>query len=156
VIVAQAPETIPAAAETPVTLPTPAPNPTVLIQTNIVVVADTNLPPPPPRVVTHEGNVRRSVSIVAPTYFELYDLANEKAINYLFSNTTNLNLSRYNGLKISVTGEEGLDPRWRQTPVLTIQKIYVLSTNGLTTLSEPLPAPADPKSKKPWYHLGLW
>ncbi len=153
VVVAQAPVAAPEAAA-----PAPAPveTPTVLMQTNIIVVTDTNLPPPPPRVVTHEGNVRRSVSIVAPTYFELYDPANDKAINYLYSTTTNLNLSRYNGLKISVTGEEGLDARWHQTPVLTVQKIYVLSTNGLSLLPEPVPAPANPKQSKPWYHLGLW
>jgi hypothetical protein len=88
---------------------------------------DTNLPPPPPRIVTHEGSVRPSVSLVAPTYFELYDPAGNKAINYLYSPTTNLNLSRYNGMHITVTGEEGMDARWKDTPVLTIQKIYVLS-----------------------------
>ena len=87
---------------------------------------DTNLP----RVVTHEGFVRSSVSLVAPTYYELYDPATSTAINYLFSTTTNLNISRYNGLHIVVTGEEGLDSRWKDTPVLTIQKIYVLSTNA--------------------------
>jgi len=80
-------------------------------------------------VVTHEGNVRPSVSIVAPTYFELYDPSSGTAINYLLSNTPNLDLARYNGMKISVTGEEGLDARWQKTPVLTVQKIYVLATN---------------------------
>ena len=135
---------------TPEPMPMPAPqNPTVIIQTNIVVVTDTNVPPPPPRIVTHEGSVRSSVSIVAPTYFELYDPADGKAINYLYSTTTNLNLVRYNGLKISVTGEEGLDARWKETPVLTVQKIYVLSPNGGPA------APADgAKKPKPWYHLG--
>ena len=95
-----------------------------------VLTVDTNLPPPPPRVVTHEGFVRSSVSLVAPTYFELYDPATSTAINYLYSTTTNLNVSRYNGLHIVVTGEEGMDSRWKDTPVLTIQKIYVLSTNA--------------------------
>ena len=51
----------------------------------------------------------------------------DKAINYLYTTTTNLNLTRYNGLHITVTGEEGLDARWQDTPVLTIQKIYVLT-----------------------------
>ena len=88
---------------------------------------DTNLPPPPPRVVSHEGTVRSSVSPVAPTYFELYDPASGNAINYLYTTSTNLDLSRYVGLHITVTGEEGLDARWKDTPVLTIQKIYVLS-----------------------------
>ena len=117
--------------------------------------AETNLPP---RIVTHEGSVRPSVSIVAPTYFELYDPANNKAVNYLYSSTTNLNLARYNGMKVSVTGEEGLDVRWQQTPVLTIQKIYVVSTNGMIQLPDPMPAPEPAKTdtKKPWYHFGLW
>ena len=87
-------------------------------------VLDTN--PPPPRIVTHEGYVRHSVSLVAPTYFELYDATTSNAIDYLYTTTTNLNLARYNGLKIIVTGEEGLDARWHDTPVLTIQKILVV------------------------------
>jgi hypothetical protein len=37
-----------------------------------------------------------------------------------------LDLSRYKGLHIVVTGEEGLDRRWRNTPVITIQRILVL------------------------------
>ncbi|HTB82784.1 MAG TPA: SH3 domain-containing protein [Candidatus Sulfotelmatobacter sp.] len=123
----------------------PAPQiPSVIIQTNIIVVTDTNVPPPPPRVVTHEGTVRRSVSIVAPTYFELYDPSTDTAINYLYSTTTNLNLVRYNGFQISVTGEEGLDPRWARTPVLTVQKIYVLSTpSSAADKSQPV-KPAHP------------
>ncbi|HSY16701.1 MAG TPA: SH3 domain-containing protein [Candidatus Acidoferrales bacterium] len=114
---------------TPPPAPEPVPMPVVNVQTNIVVVADTNEPPPPPRVVTHEGAVRSSVSIVAPTYFELYDPVNNKAINYLYSSTTNLNLGRYEGMRVIVTGEEGLDARWRQTPVLTVHKILIEATN---------------------------
>ncbi len=90
-------------------------------------VEDTN--PPPPRVVSHEGFVRPAVSVVAPTYYELYDPATSMAINYLSSTTTNLDLSRYNGFQVVVTGEEGLDARWKATPMLKIQKIYVLSSN---------------------------
>jgi hypothetical protein len=129
--------------------------PQIIIQTNIIVVTDTNVPPPPPRIVTHEGTVRKSVSIVAPTFFELYDPSNGKAVNYLFSNTTNLNLARYNGLNISVTGEEGLDARWKQTPVLTVQKIYVLSGNLPAEAAKPAPASTNAKSKKHWYCLWL-
>jgi len=110
-------------------MPPPVLNPPVVTETNIVTIEDTNVPPPPPRVVTHEGMVRQSISPVAPTYFELYDPATDTAINYLFSTTTNLNLARYNGLYIDVTGEEGLDARWKDTPVLSVQKIYVLPSN---------------------------
>lgn len=87
-------------------------------------VTDTN--PPPPRIVTHEGVVRPVSSIIAPTYFELDDPTSGKAINYLFTTSTNLDLNRYNKLHIIVTGEEGLAKRWRKTPVLTIQRIQVI------------------------------
>ena len=116
--------TVPAVPAAVATTPAPTVSPS-----QPVPEIDANLPPPPPRVVTHEGTVRPSVSLVAPTYFELYDSESGNAINYLYFTTTNLNLSRYNGLHITVTGEEGLDARWKDTPVLTIQKIYVLSTN---------------------------
>jgi len=85
--------------------------------------------PPPPRVVTHEGFVRHVSSVIAPTAYELYDTNTFMTIDYLYSTTTNLDLSRYNGLHIVVTGEEGLAERWHETPVLTIQRIYVLSTD---------------------------
>lgn len=114
-------------------VPTPAPvTPAMIVPppTPAAMEIDTNLPPPPPRIVTHEGSVRPSVSPVAPTTYELYDPANNKAINYLFTSTTNLNLHRYNGLHITVTGEEGMESRWQDTPVLTIQKIYVLSSDA--------------------------
>lgn len=121
-----APVPPPSAEVAPPPAPTPEPPLAALPQPTLVPEEeDTN--PPPPRIVTHEGTVRHSVSPVAPTDFELYSPSDDKAINYLYSPTTNLNLSRYNGLHITVTGEEGMDPRWKDTPVLTIQKIYVLS-----------------------------
>jgi uncharacterized protein YgiM (DUF1202 family) len=114
----------PATSETPATPLAMTPTPTLAPDET---QTDTNLPPPPPRIVTHEGTVRHSVSPVAPTYYELYSPSDDKAIDYLFTTSTNLNLARYDGLRITVTGEEGLDPRWKDTPVITIQKIYVLS-----------------------------
>jgi uncharacterized protein YgiM (DUF1202 family) len=101
-------------------------------QTNSTSVPapEANQLPPPPRIVTHEGYVRDSISIVAPTYFELYDPSTQVAIDYLHSTTTNLNLARYNGFQIIVTGEEGLDSRWKDTPVLNVERIYVVSTNA--------------------------
>ena len=112
----------------PVAAPAPV-TPSLPPVTNAAAeLVDTN--PPPPRVVSHEGFVRPSVSVVAPTYYELYDPGTSVAINYLYPPTTNLNVARYNGLHIVVTGEEGLDSRWRDTPMLKIQKIYVLSTNA--------------------------
>lgn len=82
--------------------------------------------PLPPRIVDREGIVRGSFSIQAPTKYELISPDNHRTINYLYTTSTNLDLSRYKGMHIVVSGEEGLDERWKNTPVITIQKIVVL------------------------------
>jgi uncharacterized protein YgiM (DUF1202 family) len=82
--------------------------------------------PPPPRIVEHEGVVRGSFSIQAPTKYQLVSPETKQPINYLYTTSTNLDLSSYKGMRIIVTGEEAIDPRWRNTPVITIQKIQVL------------------------------
>jgi len=82
--------------------------------------------PPPPRIVEHEGVVRGSFSIQAPSKYQLVSIDTKQPINYLYTTSTNLDLSRYKGMHIIVTGEEALDPRWKNTPVITIQKIQVL------------------------------
>jgi uncharacterized protein YgiM (DUF1202 family) len=136
-------------APTPVTVPDTTP---VVPPTNAPVVAntttntttpETNVPPPtvpaptptvtpaeeeplPPRIVQREGVVRGTASIQAPTKFELVSPENGRAINYLHTTARDLDLRRYKGLRIVVTGEEGLDERWRNTPVITIQRIQVL------------------------------
>jgi hypothetical protein len=79
-------------------------------------------------VVTHEGVVRHVTSVIAPTAYELYDPNTGVSINYLYTTATNLDLGRYDGLRIIVTGQEGLAERWTETPVLTIQRILVVST----------------------------
>ena len=131
--VAPAPETAPAV---PPTAPPVAANTSPVVpESNATAAAAVDTNPPPPRVVSHEGYVRPSVSIVAPTVYELFDPNSGDAINYLYSSSTNLDLSRYNNYQIIVTGQEGMSARWAATPVLTIQKIYVVSTNppyGLT------------------------
>jgi len=110
-------------ATTPATEPTPTPTPD----------AANAEPPPPiieeievPRFVSHEGVVRKSGSIQAPTQYGLYSMDTGKLINYLYSPTPQLEMSRYYGRHIIVSGEEGLDKRWANTPVLNIQKIYVV------------------------------
>lgn len=99
----------------------------------VIPGASTDAPPPAvveeievPRFVSHEGIVRGSGSIQAPTEFALYSKETGKNINYLYSPTPQLNIGRYFGRRIIVSGQEGLDKRWTNTPVLTIQKIYVV------------------------------
>ena len=82
--------------------------------------------PPPPRIVQREGIVRGSTSIQAPSKFALINPVDGRNMNYLFTTSTNLDLRRYKGLRIIVAGEEGLDERWPNTPVLTIQRIQVV------------------------------
>jgi uncharacterized protein YgiM (DUF1202 family) len=79
-----------------------------------------------PRTVSHEGLVKGTVSIQAPTKYALYSTENGKLVNYLLSPTPQLDLNRYYGRHIIVTGQEGLDERWTNTPVLTVSKIYVV------------------------------
>ncbi len=112
-------ETKPAPAiETPAPAPAPA-------------EVDTNVPPPTPRIATHEGVVRHVGSLITPTEYELYDPATDKNVDFLYTTTTNLVLSRYVGMRIIVTGEEGLAARWPDVPVLTIQRILVIDTNAV-------------------------
>lgn len=122
--VTEPPAVAPVTTEPPAPAPAPAP----------VVPAPAPAPTPTPevpeqfteRIVQHEGIVKGTWSIQAPTRFALVDPQSGKTINYLYTSSTNLDLRRYKGLHIIVTGEEGLDKRWRNTPVITIQRIQVL------------------------------
>ena len=95
-------------------------------------MAQPAVPPGPQiRIVSHEGVVRATGSIVAPTKYELYDPAADVNINYLYTTSPNLDLSKYVNMRIIVTGEEGLDARWKDTPLINIQSIQVISTNAV-------------------------
>jgi uncharacterized protein YgiM (DUF1202 family) len=90
------------------------------------VAAATPEEPPPPRIVLREGIVRGATSIQSPTGYELISVDSHKLIDYLYTTSPHLDLSRYKGLHIIVTGEEGLDERWKNTPVINIHRIQVL------------------------------
>ena len=130
-IVAEPPtNNLAAAAPTPMPAPAPA-------ETNSPALADTN--PPPPRIVTHEGVVGHVDSVIAPTAYVLYDPSTHKEINFLFTNSKELDISRYNNMRIVVTGEEALADRWNETPLLSIQRIVVLQTNVFPKAYIPIP-----------------
>jgi uncharacterized protein YgiM (DUF1202 family) len=106
-----------------------------MAQTNEIASAETNAlaagvspaeEPPPLRIVQREGIVRYTGSIQAPTVFQLVSVDSHKPIDFLYTTSTNLDLNRYKGLHIIVTGEEGLDERWKSTPIITIQRIQVI------------------------------
>jgi len=134
----------------PTPTPVPEPQPIVTEHASAPVATESTLPsavttpapapapaavefsvPPGPRVVTHEGVVRHVASLITPTEYELYDPATDVNVNFLYTTATNLDLSRYVGMRINVTGEEGLSARWPEIPVLTIQRILVIETNAV-------------------------
>jgi len=86
---------------------------------------------PVDRVVSHEGVVGAVLSPVAPTPFKLYDPNTYQTIDYLYSTAPDLDLKRYVNMRIIVTGVEGIDPRWKDSPIIAIQSIQVVSTSAV-------------------------
>jgi uncharacterized protein YgiM (DUF1202 family) len=152
-------ETMPATVMPPAeTTPTPAPTPVVETQPVVTTPppATTSNPAPTapamdnnaaaggnlpvtPRIVSHEGVVVPVGSIIAPTAYKLYDPDTQQEINYLYTTSTNLDIGRYNGMRVIVTGEESIAERWPNTPLLTIQRIEVLDTNAIPKVYYPSP-----------------
>ncbi len=131
------PEPTPTPTEVAVTPPVaPPPTEAPVVPPSTETPAVTNAPtepetpvveePPPPRIVQREGIVRGMTSIQAPSGFVLISPENGKDIDYLYTPSKELDLRRYKGLRIIVTGEESLGERWGNTPVLTIQRIQVV------------------------------
>jgi uncharacterized protein YgiM (DUF1202 family) len=82
--------------------------------------------PLPRRVVEREGVVGGTVSIQAPSHYQLKSLDNGNVMDYLYTTSTNVVLKSYKGMTVLVSGEEELDERWPNTPVLTIQRIQIV------------------------------
>jgi hypothetical protein len=100
--------------------PEPQPSPAVRVPPN------EPLTDPSRRVVRREGLVRSTVSIQAPTYFELLSPENRKTINYLHADKVDINLKDYRGRKVVVTGEEAIDPRWPKTPLIEVETLELI------------------------------
>jgi len=86
----------------------------------------------PVRIVTREGYVQRTLNIQSPTPYVLEHVETGKVINYLFLNHPKLPLKLLRGRRILVTGEEALDPRWLDTPVLKVQTLKTLDDTEVT------------------------
>jgi uncharacterized protein YgiM (DUF1202 family) len=132
----------PPTAPPPVPMPAPAPaepKPAIIEPVPAPAVAAMPEPestePPPPRIVQREGIVRGMTSIVAPSPFVLINAENRKDMDYLYTTSPSLDLRRYKGMRIIVIGEEGLDERWPNMPVLTIQQIKVVEEPSAPTTS---------------------
>jgi SH3-like domain-containing protein len=78
--------------------------------------------PSVPREVTREGMLRRAWNIQAPGYFELRSSLGEGLLNYLVSESTNVDLKTYLGRPVIVSGTEWRDKRWR-TPLIKVTDV---------------------------------
>src|ERR1043166_863162 len=125
--VAVPPTTPPAVAENPVVPPPTPPTPPVVTPEVAPVVPPIEAPIEKVRkVVSREGILKGSVSIQAPTYFELRALDTGRTIDYVYSPSTNLVLKDFKGKRIIVTGEELLDERWKNTPVIVVDALQTV------------------------------
>ena len=79
--------------------------------------------PLPIRIVTREGIVARSWNLQSPSDWALQNAESGRVINYLWSTSTNIPWATLKGRTIVVTGEEALDVRWPNTPVLKIETL---------------------------------
>lgn len=131
----EAPETAPPAPPTP----TPVPEQPPIVTT----------PPPPPappapetpsvRIVQHEGVITGVGSLIAPTDYKLYDPKTGFDIDYLQPTSPDQDLKTLVNAQVIVTGEEGIDSRWPNTPVMAIQSIQVIGTNVVKHLDTTIP-----------------
>ena len=82
--------------------------------------------PPVKRNVRREGTVHITISIQAPTYYQLNGDDSGEILDYLYPTDPSMKLGDLTGARVIVTGEEYLDPRWPKTPVLKIDKLEVV------------------------------
>lgn len=126
-----------AAPETPEATPTPTPvqPPQQIITTP---PPEPTPPPQPPqptvRIVQHEGVVGPVGSVIAPTAYKLYDPDTKVDIDFLYPTSPDQDLHKLVDDRVIVTGEEGVDTRWPNTPVIAIQNIQILGKNVIKRL----------------------
>ncbi len=113
------------------TAPPPPATPTTVPEQQPPATQPAVQAPPVDRTVSHEGVVGPVTSPVAPTKYMLYDPDTYQTIDYLYSTAPDLDLGRYVNMRIIVTGVEGIDPRWPSSPLIAIQSIQVVATQGV-------------------------
>ena len=104
-----------------------APKPVQIAKVNPNLPAPTLTKPKtdkPVRIVTREGIVRRTLDIQSPTGYVLEHLDSGKKINYLvLDEQVALKLNWFVGKQVLVSGEEALDARNTNTPVLLVNTL---------------------------------
>ena len=142
----------------------PAPTP---VEPAKVTETNPNLPPastekpgasePPIRIVTREGYVRRTLEIQAPSGYVLEHIESGKKINYLLLDHPTLKLNWFIGKRVLVSGQEAIDARHANTPVLKVKtlkgevskealtRIAVTQAKETKQTTEAEPKPEEPK-----------
>ena len=75
------------------------------------------------RLAIREGIIKSTYQFQAPSSFVLHESRSRRRINFLSTQELGLNLKPLKGRRITVTGEEFVDPRWPSIPVLEIKTI---------------------------------
>ena len=92
------------------------------------------LPPPAPaktdetlpkRIVSREGVVRRNFSIQAPSQYQLVSAETGESMDYLLTDKIDLKLASFRGRKVLVTGEELMEKRWPNTPMIRVETLII-------------------------------
>ncbi len=121
-------------APTPPVEPAPTPPPTNAAPTNVVATLPSPTTPEPTptvevapkRTVTREGRVVLSMSVQAPTEYALQSPETKRFINYLHTEQMGIKLKNFAGRRVIVSGEELLDVRWTNTPIMEVESINVV------------------------------
>ncbi len=127
-----APPTMPEAAPTPTTVPEQ--------QTIVTMPQPPPAPPvpttPPVRIVEHEGIVGPVGSLTAPTDYKLYNESTKEIIDFLYPTSPNMRttFSQLVDDRVIVTGEEGIESQWPNTPIMAVQSVEIISTNVIKRL----------------------
>ncbi|MSU61070.1 MAG: hypothetical protein EXS31_01535 [Pedosphaera sp.] len=137
VVIVETPAVVPATPKPEV----PQPAPIIPVITPAPVVATPGVKPAteppaeskpaPKRIAQRQGRVKSTLSIQAPTYFELVGQESGRLINYIHLNdealskleTTIKGFRDYIGRIVIVSGEEAVDPRWPNTPVIEVESL---------------------------------
>ncbi|MBM3823155.1 MAG: hypothetical protein FJ404_09770 [Verrucomicrobia bacterium] len=126
--------TPPPAPETPVaataTLSPPKPEPTNLAPAEPPVTSarpsPSNEEPPPKRVISREGIVKKARNIQAPDDYQLVSEESGRVINFLVTHKLGITLKDFVGRKLLVTGEELVDRRWPNTPIIDVEDLRIV------------------------------
>jgi uncharacterized protein YgiM (DUF1202 family) len=90
-----------------------------------VVITPQTIPVTEKRIVRREGSVRSTkFNIQAPTYFELIG-ERGRILNYISGEKGGFKLKDYKGLRVIVTGEESVDPRYPERPLIELETIEI-------------------------------